>query len=188
MKTIQLSDELYEKLLTIAQGIATQDSRCTGKPYIFQVQTEKKVWGEYYEDNHVLINSEGDEIGPWNKETIETYCVDNDIPMPDWAEEFSTVGRPYSWDYETWLKAEELRLVSYNIFHEYQNAFFTETACKAHIERNKHNLDNPKDYLSYAHRNPEMETMFEFFDSLIIVDPPYNVSPAGQNLPSHEKA
>lgn len=46
--------------------------------------------------------------------------------------------------------------------------FFTEKACRQHIEENKHHYRNPMDYLNFAFRNPEMETLLGILSKIEI--------------------
>ena len=38
MKTIEISDEMYEALVEISTNMKNQDNRCTASPYFYQVQ------------------------------------------------------------------------------------------------------------------------------------------------------
>jgi len=55
-------------------------------------------------------------------------------------------------------------------FHLMVNAdvFFTEKACRQHIEENKHHYRNPMDYLNFAFRNPEIETLLGILSKIEI--------------------
>ena len=55
---------------------------------------------------------------------------------------------------------------NYRIEHKYTNAFLTEKACKRHIEQNSYHYNEPKDYLSSANRNYELELVFQFLCGL----------------------
>ena len=61
-----------------------------------------------------------------------------------------------------------LRCVNGDFKHIYSNAFFTEKACRQHIEENKHHYRNPMDYLNFAFRNPEMETLLGILSKIEI--------------------
>lgn len=168
MRTIEVTDELYEQLTALAQEMATQDNRCTAKPYIFQVQTDKKVWvGNLNGDYKFLIRNDGEELGDWNKDTVTRYCDDHEIPYPDWLGEFDSGMEPDWLLYNEWLEEQKLCLESYSIVHNYENAFLTAKACQQHIKRNGHHYVNPRDYLSHAFRNPELELVFTFLQTLV---------------------
>jgi hypothetical protein len=163
MKTIIVTDEIYNGLKEIAEAIKTQDNRATAKPYFFQVQTNEEIavpsgcgtncW--YYDGSKIVTDEEINEaIFEWK---------DGSIPL-DEIEFMDEYEKAEILEKAGWQKA------NFDYKHEYQNAFFTEKACKEHIHRNKHNLREPVDYLSHAFRNPEMEMMFSFFAQ--ILNPP----------------
>lgn len=43
MKTIQVSDEIYDFLMNLSKEIKTQDNRATRMPYFYQVQEDREV-------------------------------------------------------------------------------------------------------------------------------------------------
>ena len=43
MKTINVSDEMYEFLINLSEEINKQDNRSTAMPYFFQIQTSEEV-------------------------------------------------------------------------------------------------------------------------------------------------
>ena len=43
MKTINVSDEMYEALIEISTNMKNQDNRCTASPYFYQVRCKKEV-------------------------------------------------------------------------------------------------------------------------------------------------
>ena len=49
---------------------------------------------------------------------------------------------------------------------KYSNAFFTAKACKEHIRLNHYHYKEPRDYLSFGFRNPELELVFKFLCGL----------------------
>ena len=43
MKTIEVTEEMYDFLINLSNELTTQDHRGTAMPYIFQIQTEETV-------------------------------------------------------------------------------------------------------------------------------------------------
>jgi hypothetical protein len=167
MKTIQVEDAMYEQLLALASEIATQDNRATARPYLFQIRTDRKVWvGNLNGDHKMLLSNDRDEIGPFDANTVEEYCKDHELEVPDWVPALRS-GMVSHWDYEDWITERGLFLESYSIAHDLKNGFLTAKGCQEHIKANAHHYDNPTDYLSHAGRNTELDLVFRFLGSLV---------------------
>lgn len=165
MKTIEVTDEMYDRLIEISKEINTQDNRATAKPYFFQVQQDKKIWDSgtnrehriYIDFNSDPFEFEGTVEGVRN--LLECYGMDE----PEGLNEMSKD------DIHEWVIGHpefDVRECSYDIGQEYSNAFLTEKACKEHIEKNHYHYSNPVDFLQHAFRNPELELIFEFLVEL----------------------
>jgi len=163
MKTINVSDEMYKALRELSKEITHQNHRHTGMPYIFQIQTQEEVsvgegQGEevWVCDGHVIPTQDDKEImevvREWHDnlsdEDFELSIKNRDIAIED------------SLDSAGYYKANR------DYVDRYQNAFFTEKACKEHIKRNSYHYNEPVDFLSYAYRNPEMELVMKFLCEL----------------------
>lgn len=163
MKTIEVSDEMYEKLMELANEMTTQDPRGTRMPHVFQIQEKKKVydWG-LNGDTGIWVNNEGYEI-----ETLEdliNYCNDGSTEIP---ENIESIWNNH-WDLESWIeKNTDLKPCSYSLEPVYHNHFLTAKACKEHIRLNGYHYNDPQDYLNHAWRNPEMELVSEFLCGLV---------------------
>lgn len=162
MKTIKITNELYEKLINISREMLSQDNRSTASPYFFQVRTTEKVppWGDNSGEFVMFIDDEGTEYE--NKEDFLSLFESHGIDVPD---DFN-----YRFKTDLYDLVEEyfptLVKIEYNLDYKYENIFFTESACKSHIESNSHNYNSPVDYISYAFRNPELEIIQNFLISL----------------------
>lgn len=173
MKTIKVSDEMYNSLVELSKEINSQDHRGTQMPYIFQIQTKEEVaaypgngetiWGF---DGSVLRTE--DEI----KECIMEHLYENDADFSQLNDgEAKTLAKKKvnamsEYERESWLRDHEFREVEVTTNEVYQNAFFTAKACKQHIKNNNYNYQDPIDYLSYGTRNPELELVFKFLCEL----------------------
>jgi hypothetical protein len=161
MKTIKVTNEMYKFLMDLSKELNTQDHRCTAMPYFFQVQTKRQV-----------PTMEGCGTEAWNCDgsLIETEDEIRDviIEYKEWNVEKSEKLYQELSEYEIEEILEKIGYskVQYDIIDEYQNSFFTEKACKAHIKSNIHHYNDPVDYLSYASRNSEMENVMKFLCEL----------------------
>ena len=161
MKTINVTDEIYDFLSNLSNEIKTQDNRCTAQPYFFQVKEDEEFattagCGEevWVMDGEIHLRTEQD-----IKEAV--------FEWKEWTLGDDTSELLYenltSFEVEDILK-ENYHKVNVDIRYRYSNSFFTKKACEEHIRINKHNLDNPKSYLFYAYRNTELEMMFKFLN------------------------
>lgn len=166
MKTIEISDELFEKLKYLSNEIKTQDNRGTASPYFFQVMEKKE--DSCWEDNCEKIVWYGNEMTVENdynqmrefllengecclngyEEAIEQWDVDDDDDLEDMFE--------YLGFYKVPIKT----------VYQFSNAFLTEKSILQHIASNKHHYENPTTYLQYAYRNSDLDTIFEFLKEI----------------------
>jgi len=164
MKKIQVTDEMYDSLMELSNELNTQDHRSTAMPYFFQIQTEE--W-------ELASEGQGEEV--W-------FCDDSFLESEDEIKEAIIDYKGWGDDYEedevekkynelTDCEKDEIlennyKKVNRKKVFKLQNAFLTEKACKQHIFKNNYHYENPKDYLSYANRNPDMETIMKFLCEL----------------------
>lgn len=176
MKTIEVSDKMYDALIELATNMTTQDPRGTAMPHLFQIRERKKIYHWGLEGEHTIwIDSD-------NEREVETfdefwdYLIDY-VLMPDLGDEeleaekqrVRLIWDSESFDIEDFIDEHcpELKKCSYSWDYVYHNAFLTEKACKEHISRNDYHYNNPIDYLNHAWRNPEMELISDFLCSLV---------------------
>lgn len=159
MKTIEIPEEMHNKLVELATEYMTQDNRATAKPYLFQVQETVEVAAYSGCGEEVWCDEEGgtfddDEADAYLKQYIE----DNDVEQP-----FDTM---QDWEKEQWFEKQGWRQIFQTTEHRYSNAFFTGKGCKEHIRINGHNLNQPVDYLNVAFRNAEFDLVADLFKHL----------------------
>ena len=180
MKTIEVSDEMYAKLIELATEMTEQDPRCTRMPHLFQIQTDKKVYDYNLNGDFKILIDQGGGYELESFDDIHNYLENNGIDLAEdlsdnWDDELDYNGnlkKIWKEDFSVFLsilEEKEINLVecSYSLEQEYQNAFFTAKACKEHIRLNGYHYHNPKDYLNHAWRNPEMELVSEFLCGLV---------------------
>jgi len=157
-KTIEVSEEMYDFLMLLSKEVNNQNHRATAMPYIFQVETQEEVIAVEGNGNEVWISEDSDSRLDTEEEITNRISEYKEI-------EISEV--PTDWlERETILEKMGYRKIYLETKAVYQNAFFTEKACKEHIERTKHHYRDPQCFLSYATRNPELEMIYTFIAEL----------------------
>lgn len=165
MKTIEVTDEMYAKLMVLATEMTEQDPRGTRMPHMFQIRDWKRVydWG-LNGDNHIWVGDYQEEI-----ETIDDlkqYLDANCITIPENLEEIWGD----HWEREEFIEdnCPELKPCSYSMEPVYTNHFLTAKAAEEHLRLNDYHYHKDADvYLNHAWRNPEMETVSTFLCNLV---------------------
>ena len=160
MKTIEVSDEMYEQLMALSNEMNTQDHRCTAMPYFFQVREEKRidgVDGDYSIDGHVWVSPYGDGVIEADRQSMAEALGNLDVMF---EKDISDEGL------EDLMEKNEFYKGYFRTQEVYSNAFLTEKACKEHIRANHYHYIKPVDYLSHAFRNPDMELICKFICGL----------------------
>ena len=173
MKTIELSDEMYAKLIELATEMTTQDPRGTRMPHIFQIRDWKKVYdADLNGDVHIILDrGNGIEIETYDQ--LIDYLNDFEIEfVEDEIKEMWENRAEYSWqsDLVDWLQERVSDIVehSYSLVPEYTNSFFTAKAAQEHLDKNHYHYHKNADvYLNHAWRNPEAELVFTFLCGLV---------------------
>lgn len=156
MKTIEVSDEMYEFLMNLSNELTTQDHRATAMPYIFQIQTQEEVPAVEGNGNQAWVY-DGSKLET-EKEITEAIAEWKDLLIEDVTKDES--------DREDILQEAGYRKINYEMKDVYQNAFLTSKACDEHIKANGYHYNTPVNYLSHSFRNPELETLLKFICGL----------------------
>jgi hypothetical protein len=173
MKNIEVSEEVYVKLIDLATEMTTQDPRGTRMPHMFQIRNWKKVYdADLNGDTHIFLDrGNGIEI-----ETIDElidYLNNSDVEFSeDEIREMWTNRENLPWDSELkdWLEehVSDLEEHSYSLEPEYTNHFLTAKAAQEHLDANHYHYHKNADvYLNHAWRNLEMDLVSEFLCSLV---------------------
>lgn len=159
MKTIQVTDKMYDFLMNLSHELNTQYHKGTAMPYFFQVQTTHRI---------AVPKGCGNEAWHYDGTFLETDEEVIDFIYSYNAEDLSKkkIQAMSSHQRAQYLKKIGFRVVKYDYEHRLENAFLTEKACEEHIRINKHNLRQPQSYLSHAFRNPELEQVLSFICKL----------------------
>lgn len=173
MKTIELSDEMYAKLIELATEMTTQDPRGTRMPHIFQIRDWKKVYdADLNGDVHIILDrGNGIEIETYDQ--LIEYLNDFEIEfVEDEIKEMWENRAEYSWqsDLVDWLQERVSDIVehSYSLVPEYTNSFFTAKAAQEHLDKNHYHYHKNADvYLNHAWRNFEAELVSTFLCGLV---------------------
>lgn len=167
MTVINVSDEIYTKLVGLANEMVSQDPRGTRMPHIFQIRDWKKVydWG-LNGDTHIWVGDYETEI-----ETIDQfkeYLEKHGVAVPENIQELWDDN--FYWDMEEFIEENNLNLkkCSYTLEPVYINSFLTAKAAQEHLNKNYYHYHKNADvYLNHAWRNPEAELLCEFLCSLV---------------------
>jgi len=163
MKTIEVTDEMYEFLMNLSKELNTQNHRGTAMPYFFQIRTREEI---------AVPEGIGTEAWCYDGSVIETDEEIKEVVFEykDWEVDSIENENEYNklCDFEIREILEEIGYykVYYDYQEIYQNAFLTEKACKEHIRLNGYHYKEPIDYLSHAFRNPELEKVLKFLCEL----------------------
>jgi hypothetical protein len=169
MKTIEVSEEMYDKLIGLATEMTTQDPRGTKMPHMFQIRDWKKQydWG-LNGNTHIWVGDYGEEIETLDE--FKEYLENNGIDIPENIEDIWND----HWDMEDFLEEKNivLKQCSYSLVPEYTNHFLTAKAAEEHLRLNDYHYHKDADvYLNHAWRNPEMEMVSEFLCGLVVKEP-----------------
>lgn len=169
MKTLEISDELYEKLKYLSDEIKNQNNRGTADPYFYQILTYDKIpTDSNYEDESKWISYEDCFSVENTADAMKQYILDNEKECEDVIKEYLEYWCYDNFDYTDEDALEEVfknlgfEKISYKLVPRYENCFLTEKSIKEHIRLNGYHYEEPKDYMSYAFRNPDMDTIFKF--------------------------
>jgi hypothetical protein len=167
MKTIEVNDGTYSKLIELANEMINQDNRGTRMPHLFQIRDWKKVYdSDLNGENHVYIDIDNDYNEIESIDEFKEYLSNNDIDIPDNINEI--------WD--DYLELDDfvdeycpdLKKTSYSLEPFYVNCFFTAKEAENHLKSNNYHYHKDADvYLNHAWRNSEMELVSEFLCSLV---------------------
>lgn len=169
MKTIELEDEVYKKLVDLATEMTTQDPRGTRMPHLFQIRDWEKVYdADLNGDTHIYLDRgnvieietvdqfvgylKESEIEFDEKEIRDMWENDRDFGLTDWVEE----------------NVRDLEEHSYSLKPVYTNSFLTAKAAQAHLDSNYYHYHRNADvYLNHSWRNPEMDLISRFLCGLV---------------------
>jgi len=174
MKTIEITEEVYAKLIELANEMTTQDMRGTRMPHMFQIRDWKKVYnGEMNGETKIWLDR-GNGIEIETFEDLVDYLQNCDI-------KFDETELKQMWDewqnsdwndvLKYWLGGtvgDDLEEWSYSLEASYSNCFLTAKAAQAHLDANYYHYHKDADvYLNHAWRNPEAELVSEFLCNLV---------------------
>jgi hypothetical protein len=169
MKTIEVSDEMYDSLIQLATEMVEQDKRGTRMPHLFQIRD----WERVYDDNlngETIVYVDYDD-GFNVIETLEEfkdYLRYNDHEEPQDLEELWSDS--YRWELDDWIEENlpNLQKSSYSLEPRYKNGFLTAKSAEEHLKSNHYHYNQNADvYLNHAWRNPEAELVSKFLVGLI---------------------
>jgi hypothetical protein len=168
-KTIEVSDEMYGKLIELATEMTTQDPRGTRMPHMFQIRDWKKVYDAELNGDVSIFLDRGYGIEIETVEELIDYLTENEIEfnedeirdmwvndknfgLPDWIDDY----------------APDLQQYSYSLEPAHTNCFLTAKAAQEHLDKNYYHYHKDADvYLNHAWRNSEADTISTFLCGLV---------------------
>lgn len=173
MKNIEVSEEMYNKLIELATEMTTQDPRATRMPHMFQIRDWKRVYDfNLNGDVSFWMDRTGDPREIESLEDLLDYLNEMDIEHdPDEIEQLWMLRDVnYDTDLNDWIEENcpELEPCTYSMEPVYVNCFLTAKSAQEHLDSNYYHYHKNADvYLNHAWRNPEMDTISEFLCSLV---------------------
>jgi hypothetical protein len=167
MKSIEVSDEMYAKLIELATEMTTQDPRSTRMPHMFQIRDWKRDYDwNLNGDTRCWIHSDGDFTVIETLEDFKEFLEYQGIEEP---EDIEKLWEDH-WNLQDWISehCDNLQECSYSMEPVYVNCFLTAKAAQEHLDRNNYHYHKDADvYLNHAWRNPEAELVSEFLCNLV---------------------
>jgi hypothetical protein len=178
MKSIEVSDDVYAKLVDLANEMTTQDPRSTRMPHMFQIRDWKRQYNwDLNGDTGIWIDRSSDYLEIETFDDLCDYLESCDVlPMSRDELKFFWDNEWDSFDYRdnsmTLFDLIEhytsLERCSYTLEPVYINCFLTAKAAQEHLDRNDYHYHKNADvYLNHAWRNPEAELVSEFLCGLV---------------------
>ena len=166
MKTIEVSDELYEKLERISKEMTSQGHRWTCQPYMFRLSVKSirpaydwcwsitiivKDWEEYFRSND----------DSYLKEMVE--YIENNFTWADLID----LDLEDEYEVKEFLLKDDFYEYELEEIDEHKWYFLTEESARRHWESNKHHYWKEfTTYLDHCWRNPDMEAVQQFLCEL----------------------
>jgi hypothetical protein len=168
-KTIEVSDEMYDKLIELATEMTTQDPRGTRMPHMFQIRDWKKVYDAELNGDVSIFLDRGYGIEIETVEELIDYLTENEIEFNEdeirdmWVNDKDFGLSDWIDDY-----APDLQQHSYSLEPEYTNCFLTAKAAREHLDKNYYHYHKDADvYLKHAWRNSEADIISTFLCGLV---------------------
>lgn len=146
-------DEAIEWMKTFIKEVDSQDNRATAHPIQFLLQTKQ----EYVA--HPEYNWRTERV--WRHSEMEGQAYESYEEVVQWLSDYGYEGEK--------LEKEKENIEEFQIGHHWETnqMFFTEKGVKQHLELNRHNLKEHRDYVVHAFRNPEMKELFNAIRAVI---------------------
>tara|TARA_R110000765_G_C18778492_1_gene591047 strand:- start:337 stop:804 length:468 start_codon:yes stop_codon:yes gene_type:complete len=148
MKTIEITDEMYDSLMEISNELNTQSHRCTAMPYMIQLIEKEEVAAYNGCGDEILVDSDGLEIRSL-KEGLD-LIKENDLKVDeisDWS------------DLKYELEDHDFRAVEVTENDSLSNFFFTDKGLRDYYGKDVNT------FLTGV-TNPELKTVMTFLCEL----------------------
>jgi hypothetical protein len=176
MKTIKVTNEMYEALMEISKNMNSQDHRCTRMPYLYQVRDKVEVAAYQGCGESIWVNEDGNELRSELeiKDFVINHIYENhpSVISLDYKEALKQAKEIFETMYESDAEGYLIELnkgwreVEVTKEDVYKQAFFTEKACKEHIKYKKHHYNESDSFVTGFSYNQELETVCKFLCEL----------------------
>lgn len=184
MKTITISDDVYDFLVETGKNILEQDNRCTREPILFVIESKcEEMRPEGYAEKQKIVDEEGNEE---SVEDIIQYILNdleevknkelffvNQLDAERLLREAKTLEDLFEIiDIDDYIRffGDHWTLVHYDEMFRPKTSeggfFLTEKAADAHLKINGHHYREPRTYVEYANRNPEIAGIVDFLKTI----------------------
>lgn len=184
MKTITISDDVYDFLVETGKNILEQDNRCTREPILFVIESKyEEMRPDGYAEKCKIVDEEGGEL---SVEEITGAIIGNlsdvigkkiNYTEPEITEQalreaadLDDIFNIVDMDDYIRLFRDHWRLVHYDEMFRPKTSeggfFLTEKAADVHLKINGHHYREPRTYVEYANRNPEIAGIVDFLKTI----------------------
>ena len=157
-----LTAEDVEFLAALANELRTQDRCATARPVLFQVCEPKRIFGfdpDYTDDIGLLMGDDYAECV--TLEEAKEFLADREIGEGELAA-LDSLEAVNAYCERVGIACT---LTGYRDSEVLHNAFLTRSGYEQHMDRNRHNYaKGSAPYVSYGHRNPQLERLLEIID------------------------
>lgn len=148
-------DQAHEWIKSLLERVDSQDCRDTAKPIQFLLQVKR----EYVAHDEYHVGHTEKVFHHHTFERRQAKSFDEAVQML-----FEYGYR----DDELEKEKEHIEELDMGHYWETTQAFFSEDGLKRHLEANRHNLGEHRDYVIHAFRNPEFRELFDVLRAVIL--------------------
>lgn len=164
---------MLKNLIDIANDYVTQDNYGTRHPIMVTLTELVEVPNIHNEGEFIMWYRDGDHGELSSQKEVLNFILEELYEETKWVrldkeqrENYRDIKDDLKYDSGVLVMKEYLEDNDFSFYtfdkkrkRTGENFFLTLSAAREHIERNGHHYDDPKPYIIYANRNPEMHTV-----------------------------